>query len=319
MKIYPPNLGKRYHVSLVRDRSGKPMKEPDFNDPLPAPKLGFLGNIWAKGSSLTTEQAAQAAPAAGVGTRAIGIVTTVFGSMLALVPAIVAGETTHSALIGLGAFAASMAGIALVGYGPFARSVFLRAHKELTVGEVDALLKKAPDELHQAYLELVRAAVLVEVPSEVQSKIQEALTYLGEAIDSLPVVALKPQDTDAFRTQASALQAEATAESDPVISESLRRRAESLVQRAESQERSALLVRRTRVLREEILAKIEALRDALAAQQTGSLDATALNALSESARNAALESQNASSARNEMERYLSPQTEEASAPQNLQR
>lgn len=319
MKIYPPNLGRRYYVSMVRHRSGKPAIEPDFNEPLPTPKLGPLGRFWAKGTPLTEEQAAQAAPAAAIGTRAIGIVTTIFGGLLAFVPAIAAGEIANSPLIGFGTFALSMAGVALLGYGPFARGVFLRAHKELSVNEVDALIAKAPDDLHKAYLGLVRDAVLVDIPAEAQSKVQEALTYIGEAIDSLPVVSLKPQDTSAFRTQASALQAEALAETDPVISESLRRRAESLVQRAESQDKSALLVRRTDALREEILAKIEALRDALAAQQTGSLDATALHVLSESARNAALESQNASAARNELERYLSPQTQEAPTQQNLQR
>ncbi|MGC4044626.1 MAG: hypothetical protein QM758_12600, partial [Armatimonas sp.] len=192
-------------------------------------------------------------------------------------------------------------------------------HRELTVSEVDLLITKAPDDLHRAYLGLIRDATLVDIPSEVESKVQEALTYLGEAIDSLPLVFLKPQDTSALRAQASALQAEAVTESDPVISESLRRRAESLVQRADSQEKSALLARRTDALREEILAKIEALRDALAAQQTGALDATAFNALSESARNAAMESQNASAARNELERYLSPQTESPQSQQTLQK
>ncbi len=307
MKIYPPNLGNRYYVGLIRQRSSKAPKTLELNDPLPEPKLGFFGRLWARGTPLTREQAAQAAPAAAAGTRAVGFATAFFGSYLAALPAVAIAEATHNGGLAFATFAASVAGLVLLGFGPIARGVFLHAHRALTLSEVDAMIAQTQDELSRAYLQLVRDAILVEASPESQSKVREALAHLGEALDGLPLVVLEPHDTVLLRTEATSLQEQAAAETDPVIAESLRRRAESVEQQAESQERSELIARRTTALREEIRAKIAALRSALAAQQTGALDATALDALSESARSVAKESQSAASAHDELTRYLTPQ------------
>ena len=307
MKIYPPNLGNRYYVRLIRQRSSKAPKTLELNDPLPEPKLGFLGRLWSRGTPLTQEQAAQAAPAAAAGTRAAGFATVFLGSYLAALPTVAIAEATHNGGLAFATFAASVAGLALLGFGPIARGVFLHAHRALTLSEVDAMIAQTQDELSRSYLQLVRDAILVETSPEAQSKVREALAHLGEALDGLPRVVLEPHDTVLLRTEAVALQEQAAVETDPVIAESLRRRAESVQQRAESQEKSALVARRTEALREEIRAKIAALRDALAAQQTGALDDTALDALSESARSVAQESHNTAAAQSELERYLIPQ------------
>lgn len=304
MEIFPQNLSSGYHIELVRRRSVKGFGEPQVDAPLPKPELKAMGRYWAKGSGLTEEQAALAAPASAAGTKSAAAITMILGGIFVGLGSVIVGAALKDGALGFSTFGAGMTGLWLLGHGPFAQLVFRKAHEALSPKEVEDLLSRCQDDLNRAYLQLVRDAVLVEASEPVAVKLREALFALGEAIDALPAVVIQPQDTGVLRAQATALQTQAQAESDPVIAASLLRQAESAEQRAESQEKSALLGRRSSVLRDEIFAKIAALRDALAAQQTGMVDATALTALSESARQVARESQSTAGAQQELDQFL---------------
>lgn len=233
--------------------------------------------------------------------------TMMMGGLFAVLPAIVVGASLRNAALGFSVFGAGTTALWFLAHGPVAQFVFRKAHEALTPKEVEDMISRCQDELTKAYLQLVRDAVLVEANDATALKVREALSALGEAIEALPAVVIQPQDSTLLQRQARELTERAATETDPVISASLLRQAESAEQRAESQEKSALVGRRATVLREEILSKIAALRDAIAAQQSGALDATALAALSESARSVAKESQSAASAQDELARFLAPQ------------
>ncbi len=307
MEIFPQNLTSRYHIELVRRRAAKGFGQPNVDDALPKPQLGRMGRYWAQGTELTEEQAALAAPAAATGAQSVAAVTMVLGSIFVLLPSMILGASLRNAALGFSAFGAGTTALWFLAHGPIAQFVFRKAHEALTPKEVEDLISRTQDDLSKAYLQLTRDAVLVEANDATTLKVREALSALGEAIEALPAVVIEPQDTALLRTQAAELQSRAAAETDPVISQSLARQADSFEQRAESQEKSALVGRRAAVLKDEIFAKIAALRDAIAAQQTGALDATALAILSESARSVAKESQSAAAAHDELERYITPQ------------
>ena len=306
MDVYPQNLSSRYHTELVRRRAAKGFAVPNVDEKPPAPKLGMLGRFWAKGAGLTEEQAARAAPASEIGTRPAGSLSALLGASLSILPAIAVGASNQSLALGCAAYLALTAGSAALGYGPLARRVFRRAHRALSQNEVEEMIARSQDPLDRAYLELVRDAVRVETAPESAEKVREALEALGAAVEGLPAVVVELQDSDLLREQARELQGRAAAEGDAVVAESLLRQAESIEQRAQSHAMSAVVTRRATVLREEIVAKIAALRDVLAAQQTGVLDTKTLAALSESARSAARESLSAAAASDELERYLTP-------------
>ncbi|WP_395090436.1 hypothetical protein [Armatimonas sp.] len=306
MEIFPQNLSSRYHIELVRRRSAKGFGEPQVDEPIPKPQLGKLGSYWAQGMDLTQEQAALAAPASAVGTKGVAAVMMFIGGIFVALPAIVVGASLRNAALGFSVFGAGTTTLWFLAHGPIAEFVFRKAHAALSPKEVEDMIGRSQDELAKSYLQLVRDAVLVEANEPTSEKVREALSALGDAIEALPAVVIQPQDTTVLRSQARELQERAANETDPVISQSFTRQADSFEQRAESQEKSALVGRRAAVLRDEIIAKIAALRDAIAAQQTGTLDASALTALSESARSVAKESQNAASAHDELERYLTP-------------
>ncbi|WP_395144721.1 hypothetical protein [Armatimonas sp.] len=307
MDIFPQNLSSRYHVELVRRRSAKGFGEPQVDEPIPKPQLGKIGSYWAQGMELTEEQAALAAPASAMGTKGVASVTMLLGGIFVALTGVAVGASLRNAALGFSVFGAGTTALWFLAHGPVAEFVFRKAHEALSPKEVEDMISRCQDELSKAYLQLARDAVLVEANEATALKVREALSALGEAIDALPAVVIEPQDTGLLRVQARELTESAATETDAVIAASLLRQAESAEQRAESQEKSALVGRRAAVLREEILSKIAALRDAIAAQQSGTLDATALAALSESARSVAKESQNAASAHDELERYLIPQ------------
>ena len=306
MQIHPQNLSARYHIELVRRRAAKGFGEPNLDDPLPKPQLGKMGRYWASGMGLTEEQAALAAPASASGTKSAGAVTVMLGTIFVGLASIALGASLRNAALGFSVFGAGVTSLWALGNGPFAQVVFRNAHKALSAKEVEDLIGRCQDDLARAYLQLARDAVLVEANEATAEKLREALLALGEAIEALPAVVIEPQDTTLLRAQATELQARSAVETDLMISESLARQADSYLQRAESQDKSALVSRRAAVLRDEIFAKIAALRDALAAQQTGALDAKALTALSESARSVARESQSAAAANEEVARFLAP-------------
>jgi hypothetical protein len=318
MEIYPQNLGQRYHTEIVRRRAAKGLVDPRnlLDAPIPAPKLGIWGKFWARGSNLTEAQAAVGAPATSIGIQHATGLTLFMGSVLGITGLIV-GQTTHDPTLGWLMGSLSIGTFTALGFGPFAKMIFQKAHRAMTVLEIEEMINKCQDELRKTYLGLVRDAMLVPVPNPPSENVRLAIEALGEAIEGLPAVISAPIDTDALRQEAIELRQKATTESDTITAESLVRQADSLEQRIETSERSAIIAKRSSVLRDEIFAKIAALREAIAAQQTGLVDVTTLTELSESARHVAREAQSTASAKDELARYLTPQNEQVE--QNVQK
>jgi hypothetical protein len=197
-----------------------------------------------------------------------------------------------------------MTGLAALAFGPMAKYALKYVHRALSKNEIETMIAQCPDELRKAYLQLLYDAVQVEVSEETALKIREAIEALGEAMGGLPPIIFEPLDTAALRQQADELRQKAGTEPDRMTADSLVRQAESLEQRAESNAQSALVAKRTAALRDEIRAKIAALREAIAAQQSGVLDIPALVLLSESAQQVARDAQSTAAAQDELRRYL---------------
>ncbi len=312
MKIFPQDLRPRQHATIIRRRSyGLKSKDTpsgyeavSLSAEPPAPRMGKLGKIWARGSDLSDKQAAVGLPAASMSTLGTAWAAPgIIGPLLALVGVIAAKEGAPPLLLA-GGTAAITGAIAYLGSVPWARAAFRSLYKKpLQLSEVDALLSGTEmSELERAHLTLVRDAVRQDAPDGADEDLRAAITALGEAIDRLPVITVSPVDTAVLRSEADVLLAEALNHDDRVIAGSLERRADALIRRADASDRSAQYVRRAHALREEIEAQIEALREAIAAFDCGQdVGLSDLSNLSESARRVAHEAVSAAAARAELD------------------
>lgn len=284
------------------------------NAPLPPPKIGLLGRLWAKGSGLSEKQAATGLPAASMSTvgTALALPATV-GLTAMMIGTIIA--TKHGNFEPLIISSALTAALTALSASPFARWAFHSLYKKsLNESEIDHLLESsvAATSLETAYLQLVRDAIRQNAPTtpEAEAEVQNTILSLGEAIDRLPVLSIAPVDTAALRRDAELLQTDAATNPDRVIADSLERRADALLRRAESSERSALAVRRNAALRAEIEAQIAALHAAIGALDAGDAVGTTANAdlqhLAESARRLAAETVSVEDARAELNAALAP-------------
>lgn len=349
MQIFPQDLGIRRHLALVRKRStqaiygggqyGQMAAPPpvSVSDPAPAPRLGFLGRLWARGSGLTHAQAAAALPAVGDSTLGLfwGFAGT--GGCLAALSVLIGAVTgkAEPALI-LGGLSAALALPGLLSPGPFFRSLH---KKPLTVAEIETLLAAVPDEhkLERAYLNLALTALhqRANASADAEQDVRDALRALGEAIDNLPFGAFSDANVSVslLRDDARETLLRAQNETDHVIAASLRRRAEALEQAADATDRSALLIRRGVALRDELLAQTEALRLGLTSFNNANSDAAgmggassaqvasgSLSRLAESVRDVAREARSIASAREELDGVVTttPAVAENTSPPILQ-
>lgn len=253
---------------------------------------------------MTDRQAAVGNAASSDWTQATAWLTSTLGSLVpGLAVLIAAKKTGMDPALAWAAFLASSAGISALGFGPLARLAFRSLHKPLQAIELEGLIKESVDVLEEAYLRLVRDAVLIDVPETAEKDIRGAIMSLGEAIDRLPLVNIEAVDVDALRSEAAVQRQKALEEPDRVTADSIDRRADALERRAQAHERSALLSRRAIALRAEILAQIETLREGLAGHQLeGGLAPTiAFAELSDTARRVAQEAASNADARTEVE------------------
>ena len=309
MDIYPQNLGERNHIEIVRRRAAAGVSDPNalLNQPL-VPKLGILGRYWARNANLTEAQAAVGNPAAASQTQTAGWLMWLLGSLFAGIGGALVNKATHDPLLGWTIFTMGTTALSALGFGPIAQYAFRQAHRALMQNEVEEMITRCQDDLlRKSYLQLVRDAILIPLPDPPAENVRLAIEALGEAIEGLPAVMPAPIDTSLLREQATQLQQKAIIESDSITADSFARQADSIVQRIETAEHSALVAKRSTALREEIIGKIATLREAIAAQQTGLIDTSALAELSESARHVARESQSTASAEDELARYLTSQ------------
>ena len=123
------------------------------------------------------------------------------------------------------------------------------------------------DELVRAYLALVREVLEAENLSErSQTDLKTTVKQMGEAMTVLPPpasVTNNSEETRLILQEAERVFARAQNERDKVVAASLARQAEALVQRASAGQNAEKISRRTRVLRQELLAQIETVRASL--------------------------------------------------------
>jgi hypothetical protein len=124
-----------------------------------------------------------------------------------------------------------------------------------------------PDELVSTYLSLVREVLAAEnLPERSQDDLRKTIKAIGETMTVLPPpapVTTNPEEARLLVNEAERLFSRAQDERDSVIAASLARQAEALVQRASAGQNAEKLTRRTRVLRQELLAQIETVRASL--------------------------------------------------------
>jgi hypothetical protein len=124
-----------------------------------------------------------------------------------------------------------------------------------------------PDELVSTYLSLVREVLAAEnLPERSQDDLRKTIKAIGETMTVLPPpapVTTNPEEARLLVAEAERLFARAQDERDKVVAASLARQAEALVQRASAGQNAEKLTRRTRILRQELLAQIETVRASL--------------------------------------------------------
>ncbi len=126
-------------------------------------------------------------------------------------------------------------------------------------------MPKVGDGLEDAFFSLALQILRLEVSEEsVASELKRTLKALGDAVGDLPAPAELPEiDIADLVADAEVLLIRARREKDEVVAGSLQRQAEATVRRARATADALKLARRTRTLRQEVLAQVESCRVAL--------------------------------------------------------
>ena len=178
---------------------------------------------------------------------------------------------------------------------------------------------RGQDDVTQEYLQIVLTLLALTPPDGQAKSIQSALRSLGAAIDKLPAPPAAGVFADAatLHAEASRLTDEAGREADGVVAASLGRQAKALTRRAETTARAATLVRRNRILRDEVAAQVKAFQTSLAAAQINGGHAGAdFDALAESVAHVAQEADALADAQVELEAALAPPPPHAALEQD---
>jgi hypothetical protein len=322
MEILPRDLGVWRNVALIRLRAGGPALTalPSSDEATYQKRLGPLGRFWTRGLDLPPE--AKAAVLEGMGGLIGGFLGGVAGGFGGGFggPAIGAAASGHEIA---GAVFGTIA-VSAVGFGFLGPGITLkRCHaKQVNIADVDRLLALTQgNEVETAYLHLVRDALLqAGLSADAAQSLRDALRTLGDAIDRLPPAPPPGSDAEALREELAQVQAEAAAESDPVIAASLERRIGALEYALRSADRSALLAKRANALREEMRAQIQAVRVGLVVLRDGAGEVNNFASLAASVRRVAGEANAIADARAELDSYVAPsaptpRTETATPPQ----
>jgi len=136
--------------------------------------------------------------------------------------------------------------------------------RKVTPREIGLVSRAEADALKQDYLSLVSYLISTRAVYDTteEESIRSAIQSLGAAVESLPnqPAASIVLDSETLTFQAARLTAEAAQEADSVIAASLERQSQTLTQNAETIKRSANLLRRNQVLRNEIAMQIKAMQ-----------------------------------------------------------
>ena len=290
--------------SALRERGPEVLARDAARDAQP----GFFARLYTGGLGLTAE--AQSAVVSGMGGLFGGFIGGFGGGIGGGFggPAIglLASGDPHQAVMGaifatLGAVGASFGFV-------MPRIMIRRAClNPVTAGEIETLLQFVDDPLLKDYLSLVREALAQPgLTADGQKNLRAAIHALGEAIDRLPPAPLPGQDAGLLRQELEEARRKATAESDRVVFDSLTRRIVALETSLRSVERADLLARRSRALRDEVEAQIEAVRMGIAALHDGAETGASFGGIADSVRRVSSEADSVADARNELNAYLTP-------------
>lgn len=311
MDILPSDLGLRRNVAILRLRaiSGgtgttgnagaagsflvAPLSPQTSNG---APRsLGLFGRLWTRGLDL--DDASKAAVLDAMKPMSFGMVGGIAGGAGGgfAGPAIAmfaAQQTTMAIVFGTLGVVFGTIGCALPG-------ALLRGwqKKPVSVGEIETILHSiADDPLEKTFLTLARdiSNQSGELPEGVAQEVRHSLKAIGEALDRLPQMVGAASGTTLSENvdllaQAERAREEAIEERDPIIAASLLRRAEAQAGAAQAAGHSALLIRRSKALRDELAAQIESLRLGMLSYQSGATDTTNLARVAQSVRKVATE------------------------------
>lgn len=174
----------------------------------------------------------------------------------------------------------------------------------LTESEVEELLEAEDDELERSFLLLVREALRHEhLPEAAGKELRDAIQILGTALDHLPPAPAQTaqRDVDSLQKEARTLRQQALLETDKVAADSLERQADALERSASAIAKSSTLLRRNRLLRQELLAQLEALRLELTSTSVLGADSAGLAQVAQVARGVAREADALALARLELD------------------
>lgn len=285
MLLRPRDLGNKWHIAVVRYRA---LGTARIHTP---PQVGKLGKRWASGLDIPEEVAAATLPMIA---DTSGPAIWGMGTALALVTATLIALLSPPFFAAVGMVIAALVGI-------YACSVLIprrKLHalhdapirweelealkgKERKAGEGKIELSSRPlvrlfqsirgagakpreDELERTYLAMVQDALALKNLSETaEAEVKRVIRSIGDALGAVPALAAETDDVADVLADAEMLAARATRESDKVIAESLLRQADANVSRAKAMENNRRLARRTRILREEMLAQVKAVRSLL--------------------------------------------------------
>jgi hypothetical protein len=299
MRLEPQDLGTRWHILLVQERTQKWWSRLWRRNDIPEPRLGVLGRRWRRGLEkgglqITPEAAAATFPlSAGETLGAVyglGVGTAVFAAGTLAAAAGFGDVSPIGAAAALGA--GGMGG--WLGALTVPQAMLRRLHRRpLTEEEIQAALGMvadgpffqrlaaqilarfgepgpvANDPLEKAFLSLALETIRRDVPEAAQKDIRSALRGLGEAIAGLPPPPAQTSDeAPALRQQAAAFAERAREETDHVVAASWERQAEALERQADAADEANRIARRVRVLRQEMATQIAALRAGLNALDT---------------------------------------------------
>lgn len=287
MQILPQDLGKHWHVAVVRYRAMGTARI------VTHPEVGRLGRAWSRGMRADPDVLAHTLPMIADQT---GPLIGGLGTLIVLAGAVLLALvhlTLINALIVLGLMALGLYFSSVI----LPRRNFRRLHnRPVTWEEVEALKgsiapkddlkvteargpvmrlfqnlkgsapRRPGDALEREYLGLVQDAITTQNLSQTaQAEVKRVLQSVGDAVGALPPTKTSDEEALDVAGDAEMLAARALREGDAVVAASLLRQADANLARARALENNKILARRTHILRDEMIAQVKAVRSLLPA------------------------------------------------------
>jgi hypothetical protein len=350
MQLQPKDLGEKWHIAVVRYRA---LGTARINTP---PRLGRLGNLWAKGVDASPEVIAATLPMMADQTNPL----VHFAGSLTVIATIAATIARPDLFLLILPIALALLLVFLI---LLPRQIVHKMHsKPLEWEELEAV--KGPlnrvrtetdeeeeaglnplqpvrkllnffqsirgtrpgrpsDELERLFIAFVQEVVAAQGISEAhQKELRQVIRSMGNVIASIPAQDARDADEIAdVLMDAEMLVNRAEREGDKVVAESLLRQADAHVSRASAIQNNRKLAKRIRTLREEMLGQVKMVRSLLPALKGEAIvasDESRFLTVSENVQGIASEASNVVAAREELAQALWSGNEAQNPPQMVQ-